>query len=243
MKNSRRLLRQNSVFIYSVSMLFISILLFVAIALPAFKKTLALRLNVKRIENEIELFNKKMALLNSLNTDEITNQLNSLVSAVPVEKSLSTLMQTLDYLSGKSALSISDIELASPGSISTVSAALNTQTNSNISGNKLSVSIKGKGSISQARAFLQSASSISRLLHVNQLRISYFTSGPGSASMKIDTFYKPLPQLTNTQAEKLDDFTPLELETLSKVDALVAAASYNRLVPTSFQLNRDPFSQ
>src|SRR5258706_7276015 len=100
-------------------MLLLSVVGFAVGIIPLAQKELALSGEVTSASGEVQSLQRKASVLDSLDEEALKNDLVTLVTAVPADKSLMTLLGTIDGVTRKTGVSLVDISLTKPWSLAT----------------------------------------------------------------------------------------------------------------------------
>ena len=219
--------------------------------IPLIHKTIDVNAEQKIHAEAVDVLKQKITVLQSINEDEIRGNLQTLLSAIPSDKSLATLFSTLDGLSTQTGISIEDVSLARPGSLATASATRLTVAERAIGSNILPLSIHVSGTFDHIQNFLTTSINIRRLFRVQSFDISFLQNGTPSASLLtativMEAFYSPIPSSIGAVNQPLPELTPSDIDTISKVAAmkLLTPAASSPVFPngSSGGVKPDPFS-
>jgi len=81
------------------------------------------------LSSEVAGLKNKTSVLQTIDENEMRSDMQTLLSAVPSDKSLSTLLSTVDGLAAATGVSVDTISLERPGSLATASARRQLQMN------------------------------------------------------------------------------------------------------------------
>lgn len=244
-----KLFREHQGLIISIGILIASALGLILGVVPIVQTTMSMYTDLNTVSAEVAVLKNKVSVLESIDEISIKTQAQTLLSAVPSDKSLSTLLGTLDGLSAKTGVSQGTFLLSKLGSLATESARRLSADEQAIGGNIVPFSVVVSGSLDQIRGFLTSSISIRRLLRVRSFDISFPKTGTESgamvsATLAMDTFYAPLPTTIGAVGNPLTPLTSADDELIAKVENL------QLLIPPSSPLpppaygpaKADPFS-
>lgn len=216
---------------------------------PLIQKTIELNTQNHSLSAEVDLLNNKVSVLQSIDENAMRSDLQTLLSAVPSDKSLGTLLGTLDGLTGKTGVSSGDFSLPKLGSLATESAKRLSADEQAVGSNILPFTISLTGTLDQMRGFLATSISVRRLFRVRTFDVSFLKSGTESGTMvsanvAMDTFYSPLPSAIGSVREPLTALTSDDSDLIAKVNAmqLLVTTAATLPPPTGGAGKPDPFS-
>lgn len=245
----RKLFREYQGLIISVGVLIVSGLGLVLGVVPLIQKTIDLNTENSSLSAEVDLLNNKVSVLQSIDENMMRSDLQTLLSAVPSDKSLGTLLGTLDGLTGKTGVSSGNFSLSKLGSLATESAQRLTADEQAVGSNILPFTISLTGTLDQMRGFLATSISVRRLFRVRTFDVSFLKAGTESGTMvsanvAMDTFYSPLPSAIGSVSQPLTALTSTDTDLIAKVAAmpLLVQTSATLPPPTAGAGKPDPFS-
>jgi Tfp pilus assembly protein PilO len=246
----RKLSREYQGLIVSIGILIVCGLGVLLGVVPLIQKTIDLNTENRSLSAEVDLLNNKVSVLQSIDENAMRSDLQTLLSAVPSDKSLSTLLDTLDGLTGKTGVSSGNFSLSKLGSLATESAQRLSADERAVGSNILPFTISLTGTLDQMRGFLATSVSVRRLFRIRTFDVSFVKTGTESgtmvsANMAMDTFYSPLPSAIGSVSEPLTALTSTDTNLIAKVAAmqpLVQTSSVTLPPPTGGAGKSDPFS-
>src|SRR3989344_9591395 len=117
MRGIRRFLFEYRTMILSAVALAGSIMGVVIVVIPAIRQTVDVWKKGNDLQIEVTDLRSKTAVLGSLDEEELRDQLTTLLSAVPSDKSVSTVFATVETLAGQSGITLSDMTVTGIGSV------------------------------------------------------------------------------------------------------------------------------
>ncbi len=243
-----KLFREYQKLIVSIGILLVSGLGIVLGVVPILQKTIAMNTQFNNLSREVDVLKNKVSILESIDEGSIRNSAQTLLSAVPSDKSLATLLWTLDGLSAKTGVAAGNFSIAKLGSLATESAKRVTADEQAVGGNIVPFTINISGTLDQLRGFLAASISVRRLVRIRTLDVSFQKTGSGSATMVtaalgMDTFYAPLPSMIGSVSQPLTALTSADDELIAKVARMQLMESPSlTLPPTGGAVKSDPFS-
>jgi len=223
----RRFIRLHQTLVLYLSLLCVGFLsLFIGLV-PAILKSVALVQNVWTLKTENGQLQKKVATLNSLSETDLEKDAEDIFSAIPNDKSISTLLSTIEILSVKHGLYISAMDIEGIGGLASGSA----KTALKSEGSILTETLSLQGELNHLRDFLDECVRVRRLMRVSDMVI---TSMPRSsmvtAKLVIEVFYLPLPTTIGKPGNPLESLSQKELTILEKLRTYPII--YNRSIGT-----------
>lgn len=245
MRYLRRLLRIYQGFVVSGAILLFGTVALIFVVIPGIRATGDLYGSFKEIEKETQALSGKRAFLDALNEDDLRSSLVALLLAVPQEKSIPTIMTTVEGLAQQSGVSIVDMNLTSPGSLATGSASRQSAVEKKIGASTLPFSLTASGTYDQVRAFVGEMNKVRRLFDVTSFELSISGTGATQVRLSLTAFYQPLPTKVGGVESALLTLTQKEEEVLEKISQYpdVSQSVSGPLTPILTGGRRDPFAR
>lgn len=216
MQKIRNFFRNYQDLVVSLVLLLIVVVGILLGVIPGGRATWGLVSQVRETSDKVALLGQKRTQLDSLNESQLREQLVTVVSAVPVDKSIPAIFQVVDQLTAQTGVSVSDMSLVSPGSLATEAAQKQTTEEKALGSSLVPFSVRVSGSFANVRAFLTKITSIRRLVRLRNFDVT-FTGGTTAMRLSLDAFYAPLPQLSAKVDQKLSTLTAEENGILVKL--------------------------
>jgi hypothetical protein len=212
--NIRRIIRfHKTLVVYSALLTVGLISLFVGLV-PAISKSVILVKDLRTMREEIASIQKKASMLQSVDLLELEQTARDVLAGVPSDKSVSTLLSTIEAVATKYNLYISDMSIEGIASLAKDSGKPVTKPE----GNSLTEGISLQGELIQLRNFLIECVRVRRLLRVKDMVITAMPkSNLITAKLTIEVFYLPLPQTIGKISDSLEPFSQKELATIEKI--------------------------
>jgi len=225
----RRFIRMNtSLVVYSVLLLMGVIALFVGLV-PAVQNGITLIRDLQTLQDEMKRIGKKVTMLSALNQGEVERRSEDVLLAVPTDKSVSTLLSSVEAVAFKNGLSISDMSIEAIGSLATDSGIQQTKPE----GNTITETVSLRGTLIQLREFLSEVVRVRRLMTIKNMALTAIPKSTQiTAQLSIEVYYQPLPATIGKASDPFEPFSQKEIDTLDKV------ASY----PLAFTTETQPLS-
>jgi Tfp pilus assembly protein PilO len=205
---------------------------------PAVRKLIDMRETNALLTTKNQGLRLKASVLASLDEEVQKINLNSLIAAVPPDKSLPSIFSTIDGLSANTGVSVSNFVLMSAGSLATESARKQSGEEQKLGSNLLPFSVSIKGSYQQIRNFLESAVAVRRFFRVRQFDLTFTGPAVLTATLGMDAYYAPFPTQLGLIEQRLDLLTPKEEEVIGKVSTLPLLAQ--EVVISAAELSSQP---
>jgi hypothetical protein len=235
-------------FLPSVLMAIVSLVLLFYAIIPGISHIQDLLRSSDTVNKENTVLKKKINILSSFDEETLGGYMSTLLSAVPADKSIASILTTIDSVAAKNNIMVTDLSILNPGSISSESASPKTS-NTKLGSNTIRISAGIKGSETDIFSFISMIRKVRRLIRVATVSESYVGSESSpSASVKLDleAFYAPLPKtLGKIEAEvlplsaneelsvtKISEY-PLEYNMVSS-ESQIQVESGNKIDPFSF---------
>ncbi len=146
---------------------------------------------IEGAQDEVNRLKKKLSMLTSLDETTLYNQLELTTSSVPLDKSLPTVLNTVESVAADVGASVSDLVLSSPGSLATQSATSAPKTDLTFGAYVLKFTVTLEGENDAILSFLDSIVSVRRLTRVRSFDIQYSKEIPRLVAA-MDTLYSPI---------------------------------------------------
>jgi len=212
----RRFIRLNKPLVAYTALLFIGIGGLFFGLIPSLQKSIVLVKDLKTMNEDMSRIQKKVNLLSTLDQTVLEQYGEVVLTALPEDKSVSTLLSTADALAEKNNLSTSDLSIEGIASLSTASGNQPVKPE----GHTLSETISLQGELINLRNFLSDCMKVRRLMRVKSLSLSAVPkSTQMSAKLTLEFFYLALPSSIGKPSDPLDPFSQKELEILEKLSS------------------------
>ncbi len=243
----KKIFRTYQGLITTSAIILVSTLGFIIVIIPLAQRIYGLSGEVTSVRGEVQSLEQKASILNSLDEDALKNDLVTLSSAVPADKSLMTLLATIDGVTSKTGVSLVDVSLTKPGSLATDSAKKLNVKEATLGSNIISFVLSVSGSYDQIHAFMKTIGSVRRFLRIRSFDVSIV--GPDvTARITMDAFYYPFPKNVGAVNQKINVLTSKEEQTIHDITSIELASgqtiSTNQLAPAVILPvgKSDPFS-
>lgn len=236
--------------LYQKSIVSVAIILFAIIALfagviPSFKTTITLYNDNKTLEKEVSALLEKTDVLLSMSEEDLRSKLTIETSAIPSEKQIPSLLESIEAVVSRSHVSLEDMALDSSQTISSDSAKRQEKQDKSIGVPLVSFTLTVKGTYQDLRSFLHELVSVRRFFRVRFLDISFQNEIAGQMRVGADAFYYALPTTIPAVAAKLSLLSNEDEDLLRKISVIpwVAQTVSAPLSPTVYEPKINPFGQ
>ena len=244
MRHLRRYIQIYQGFIVSgVILIFCTAALFIAV-IPGIGATVKLYESQKQISKDIQSLTGKRAFLDALPEDDLQKHVVTLLSALPQEKTIPTLLSTIEGLANQTGVSITNISITSPGSIATGAATTKEVVDKKIAAFTLPFSFDVKGTNGQIREFVGIINKVRRLFSVKSLQLSVQKNGEILVHVELVAYYQPLPTKVGSVQTPVSALSQKEEEMLGTlIEYPDLSQGYSQsLEPMLSEGKRDPFA-
>jgi len=191
------------------------IALFVGL-IPAIQKSIVLVRDLQTLKADISRIQQKANMLNFLDQSELSVSAREVLAGVPADKSVTTLLSTIETVAQKNNMFISDMSIEGIAALATGSAKPVVKPEGTI----LTEEISLQGELIDLRNFLFECVRVRRLMRVKDMMLTSIPkSSMMTAKMKIEVFYLPLPQTIGKPSDVLEPFSQKELTLLDKISS------------------------
>lgn len=244
MRYLQRFLRIYQGFVVSGAIVLFGVVALLFAVIPGIRTTVALYDDLGELEGQIKNLSAKLSFLESLREEELRGQVAELLAAVPEEKSVPTILGTIEGLAQQTVVTIDDMSLTSPGSLATGSAARQSAAEKKIGASGLPFSLNASGTYEAVRDFVGKINAVRRLFDVTSFDVS--TSGTGETKLRLSltAFYQPLPSSIGSVESPVARLSEKDRATLENVLQFpdVSPSSGVPLTPILTDGKRDPFA-
>lgn len=214
LRTVKRFIRLHKPLVLNGIVLCVSLVALFVGLVPSLQKTIMLIEDIRTLGEEVDRIQDKLNVLQSLDSTELENASVDVLAAVPSDKSIETLLSTVEAVANKNGMVISDLSIESIGTFSSGSAGLQVKPEGII----LTETVSLKGEITQIRNFLSDCLRVRRLLRIKSLELSAVPKSTDmTARLGIEVFYLPLPTTIGKASDPLKPFSEQELSTLAKI--------------------------
>jgi Tfp pilus assembly protein PilO len=246
MRYVRRLLLLYQGFVLSGAILIFSVPLVVFVLIPGIQKTRDLFNRLTAVREEVDELNAKFRLLSALDEENVRERLIILLSGIPQDKSVSSVLGTIDGLAQETGVSIIDLGLTSLGSLATVSSSIRPSVSEKkIGASGLPFTLTASGAYENIRSFVGKVNKVRRLFDVTSFDLSIGDTGVTQARLSLTAYYQPLPAKVASIQSPVVPLSEKEesiFRTLSEYPDVSGRIS-QPISPVRSEEKRDPFTR
>jgi Tfp pilus assembly protein PilO len=248
MQQIKKLFRDYQGIVISICIILLCAAGFLFGIIPLIENTFNLIIQEKTHAAHVAALNQKIAVLQSVDENSLRANLQTLLSAVPSNESISSVFSTLDGLSTLTGVTLDTISMSQSTSLATPLTSSKTSIGSSTT---IPVTINLSGSLDQIQSFLTMSVGVRRLFRVLSFSIASPQNKNASASaalltaiVQLDGFYSPIPTSIGSVDQSISGLTASDTSTIAKIAAmqLMTAPATNLPPPSSGVGKIDPFS-
>lgn len=193
---------RNKPYIFSAVIILISIILFFQFVIPEFNGLIKARKEAKELSARLVTLNKSLNVLTNVNNEELDSQFNTLISALPTNKDVVRILNSINYAASKTgaifgsfSFRVGDINVSEKGE--------------NVPVVKISVPIKADTKI--ISSFIEILSKTVPLSEINSVKINN-----ASSMVVLSFYYRPMGDADYNQ----DTVNPVSQKGISFIDRM-----------------------
>lgn len=212
--------------------------------IPAALRTFEQLTAVRELSDQTNALGRKLEMLDAIDETTIRDDLVTVLSAVPGEKSLPTVFSTVEVVAQQAGVHILDMNMAGAGSVSTQSgaqSALEKQLGTRV----IPFSLTVEGSIDQIQQFISLVPTVRRLLRLRNFSISFPKQNESlRVNVQMDAFYEPFPTALGKTSTALSALTDKEAQVVAQLSQFMLATQDSGKLPLPLigPGKLDPFS-
>lgn len=194
MRYIRRLLRLYQGFVISGVVLVFGAGTIIFAVIPGVGATRDLYDRLTVVRQEGDAMRAKLQLLKALSEEDIRDRLVILLAGIPQEKSVPSVLGTVDGLARETGVSVIDLGLTSLGSLASVSASTRpSASEKKIGASTLAFTLTASGTYDQIRAFVGTINQVRRIFDITSFDLSISASGVTQVRLSLAAYYQPIP--------------------------------------------------
>jgi len=214
--------------------------------IPVVKTILHLYQEVGNITKSNKILSNKATLLENLSEDAYKQELNDLIAAVPNDKSIPTILNTIDAVANESRVEITSFSLSNVGSIASTSASVKSSKGKSSGSTLLSLMVGIRGSYENIYSFLAKINNVRRFFSIRMFNIFFPDTNTIDVLIGMDAFYAPLSPLSDTTNLPLEQLSTKEEDLLITIaqmpDYSHITQGAQRVIPSENEMRTNPFS-
>ena len=179
MKNNyRHLYIKYNEFIFPVALSLAAVALFFFVIINTGQQAIGTFQDAQTIEDQNSGLASRLAVLDKLDESTLQQQLQSSTQAVPLDKSLPTILRTIEGIAVQSQVSVSNLAVLEPGSLSTKSAQQVDINQQKYGAALLPFTVAVTGSIDQIKTFIDLTTKVRRFLMAQSFIVNFIANAP-----------------------------------------------------------------
>ncbi len=213
---------------------------------PALAKIQEMSAAAKTLREDTNTLNQKLTVLNALDEETLRNQLITVMSAVPADRSYPTVFETVEGLSAQTGASIRSMSISGSSAIATSSANKATADEKKLGTHTVHFNVALEGTIDTLTQFISLAPKVRRLLRLRTFSISFPDDDrPVNITLEMDSFYEPLPSSIGSAKATLPQLSEAEMAVIDKLGQLPLATRESAELPPPLigKVKDNPFLQ
>lgn len=233
-----------NVIVSVIIILFCIAALFFAI-IPAVQKTVEVVGQVHVMKTESQALQTKLTMLESLSEDTLKTQLATALSAVPADRSFSSLFDAVEGIANQAGVSLVDMSISQGATLATPSAAKVSASDKQLGTRTIPFTVTVTGSLRAIEQFITIAPTVRRLLRIRLFSLSFpKIDQPISIGLDMDGFYEPLPVVLGSDKSVLPTLTNEDSAILARLQEmpLIGEMSDSLPPPVIGKVKENPFS-
>lgn len=247
MRDIRKLYRTYRGLIISVTLTAFCLVSALFGVIPAARRVWSLHERVADLRKDVKHSREKLEILQSIDEKGLRDTLETLFSAVPQDKSITTVFSTVENTAQKAGVVISQMTIEGAGSISTESASpKKTAGKDAMKGEEIAFSLTATGSYSAIREFISRINRVRRIFSVENFDITIASGQPVRLKLGLRAYYHPVPEKIPGVSVAVAGFSKEDEEALVAVNAqypdMTGIASLPSAPPPG-ELKSNPFAR
>lgn len=206
-------------FLPSILMALFSVGLVVYALIPGIRSIQEIIISTDNVNKENRLLKKKVNTFAQFDEETLTQHVSTLLSAVPSDKSISSILTTIENVASSNRVMVSDLTVVNPGSISSDSASTKIN-NTKLGSNTIKISTSITGLKDDIFSFITNIRKVRRLIRIATMTQT-FTSVDASSSAKLklelEAFYAPLPITLGKIESEISPLSANEEQIITKI--------------------------
>lgn len=209
---------------------------------PAIRTSLGLWGEYRSLSKDVADSTRTLAVLESLDGDTLKKNVFDMSGVLPTEKSIPSILTTLDAMGSQTGVGIVDVTFSGGESISATASAKQGATHP--TGARLvQLTTSIDGTVSQVSEFFGLFGVVRRLLGVRSFQITITPPDRMQAKLELDGYYLPLAKSAGGKLAVISGLTQEEEAMITNVSSLpLLGQAPTFLPPPSTAAKPDPFS-
>ncbi|MCL4359671.1 type 4a pilus biogenesis protein PilO [Patescibacteria group bacterium] len=215
----RALYRKYRSAVLSTAILLLAFTVFFAGIVPGARAIITVLSDAGTASSQVAALSTKYQFLRGLDEATLRRNLNLLLTALPGDKSVPSILSTIDGVAAESGISVQGFEIASVGPTASGSAARQTVEERKIGSYLIPYSLVFLATPEETRKFFSAVTAVRRLSRVKNFTLTVRDPETYYIHTELETFYQPLAAVIGSINAPLSPLTEQEstfLETLGK---------------------------
>lgn len=191
-KELRRIFTHYSDFIVPISIIVGSIIVFFGIIIPLTRRTIDVYQQGTELSIEVDALKEKLAVLDSYDEETLNQKLNELTAAIPIDKSIPSILQTFEQVGSEVGISLNSLSIDKIGTLASQSSTLLKPVDRQFGSFTLPFLVSVDATLDQLQAFLERTAAVRRFLRVNSFNLRFNQTEQLNIQITFDAFYLPL---------------------------------------------------
>lgn len=248
MQKIRRVIKLYRFEIFQAAAIVITVILLLTVIFPQLQRQWYRFTLMQETQKDIQNLKEKQALLASFDQSELENTYKGMMSVLPKDKALGTMMSGIDKLATDYGMTLVSFSFDSVGSIGTQSATKKTAKKETTVYSTVPITVTVEGTLTNIKNFLDSANRTRPLYLIKNFDLTF---SPKDATFRskilLDGMYLPLPKTLGSVSSSLTPFSDREVSIITKVTGFseitrIENQNVNPFIQTS-PVKADPFAQ
>lgn len=238
----RKLLQEYGPILRPGAVLLVIIVAFFVGVVPLARKSLDLWNQNRSLSRELTLLRHKAAVVTSLDPNALRTNLGEIDAAVPTDKSVPSILTTVEGLSGQVGVSLLDLTLSGVGTLASESGKTAAPHPSGAQVVHFSATVEG--TLSQIYQMLRTLSTVRRFMGIRSFDMAVAGNGNVRTKFEMDAYWHPLPSAIGSVESQIEPLTGEEESEIANIASLPNFGFTSALPPPSLggPVKADPFS-
>lgn len=203
-KELRRIFTRYSDFIVPISIIAGSVIIFFGIIIPLTRRTMDVYQQGTQLSQEVDALKEKLAILDSYDEETLNEKLNELTAAIPIDKSIPSILQTIEQVGSEVGITVNSISFDKIGTLASQSSSLLKPVDRQFGSFTLPFSVSIDATIDQVQTFLERTAVVRRFLRANSFSLRFNQTEQLNIQIAFDAFYLPLQKRDISTLSLLD---------------------------------------
>lgn len=242
-KELKRLFIHYNEFVVPIGTMIGVVLLFLIVIIPLTNRIVTTWQEGTKLSEELASMKEKLSVLDSYDEDTLNTQLSEITSAIPTDKSVPSLLQTVEQVGSEVGATIKLIDVQEVGTIASQSGAVLSKIDRQFGAFTLPFSVKLNASFDVIQAFLERTATARRFIRAKAFVLKFSEAELIDIHITFDTFYLPLQKRDNTVVVKLTADEEELIESISQMQDFSKSTIVDYdTIPIDPNTSRNPFT-